>query len=343
MQFKQAIEVKNECDRVQVQITAGMLSTLLSLWIGTNDEKKAFDVWDTLQTEHLYFEISAYKIVKLATLLLSKDRLNDAKLVIESLELRENEIVSLGHMWHLLKTASDYSLKNHLKENLSEQFLNILLAKGHCDHINELTGLAIQEYIDKNEIDKAVNAFEYYVNESKKTPRNGMLLRHLIKSWENENVPVFGVSKEKASEYIVRVTNLIKSVHGIESANAQLIVAFACAGNKYELQRILTNPLVKFNSDNVLDTLIFFKDKTRIDAAVMIGRCVRGLNHTTISEENLYEFILNDYVRTDDYCMALEFYKEIKKDKDSFISNRFCEILAKLLIKNEQPLPDQLE
>lgn len=72
-----------------------------------------------------------------------------------------------------------------------------------------------------------------------------------------ENVPMFGVSKENASEYILRVTDLIKNVHGLETANAQLIVAIASAENKQQFQKVLTSPLVRFNSDIVLDMLIY--------------------------------------------------------------------------------------
>lgn len=322
-----------------------MLSTLLSLWIETNDENKALDVWNTLQTRHPNFKIMAYNIVKLAKLLLSKDRLTDAKLVMDSLEQRDHEIISASQIRYLLKAACEYSFKNKEERNISEHFLNSLLAKGHCDYLDEFTGMVIHEYLDKKQINRAVAAFEYYVNEDKqrRTPRSGRLLTHLIKSMDSEDVAMFGVSKEKASEYIDRVIDLIKSIHGLESANAQIILAFAGAGNKQQLHRILTNPLVEFNSDIILDTLVSFKGKARIDTAVMIGRCTRELNHTSLSEKNLYEFVLNGYVPTDDYTMALKLYNEIRKDKDSVISERFCEILAELLVKNNRPLPYHLK
>ena len=118
-------------------------------------------------------------------------------------------------------------------------------------------------------------------------------------------------------------------------------MAFALAGNENQLRKILLNPVVKFNTDILYNSIKYLKNRSKISAVVSIARCARGLQ--SLSEEKLYEFLLDDFVRSNDYASAIELYEEIQQNESKLVSRKFNRTLADLLAKNNQPLPEKLK
>lgn len=118
-------------------------------------------------------------------------------------------------------------------------------------------------------------------------------------------------------------------------------MAFALAGKENQLRKILLNPVVKFNSDVLFNSIKYLKNRSKISAVVSIARCARGLQ--SLSEEKLYEILLDDFVRSNDYASAIELYEEIQQNESQQVSRKFNRTLADLLAKNNQPLPEKLK
>ena len=118
-------------------------------------------------------------------------------------------------------------------------------------------------------------------------------------------------------------------------------MAFALAGNENQLRKILLNPVVKFNTDILYNSIKYLKNRSKISAVVSVARCARGLQ--SLSEEKLYEFLLDDFVRSNDYASAIELYEEIQRNESKLVSRKFNRTLADLLAKNNQPLPEKLK
>lgn len=75
-QYDDAIEIKKQCDRAGVLETPAKLSSLLKLWTATKDELNALKVLRNLQGKHPNYRVDTNKLVDLATLLVSKDRMH---------------------------------------------------------------------------------------------------------------------------------------------------------------------------------------------------------------------------------------------------------------------------
>lgn len=344
-QYDQAVEIKNECDRVGVIETPVVLSVLLKLWTATANEEKALHVLQTLQKKHPKFKVDSYKIIDLATLLVSKDRLVDAENLIDSLSpCKDKKVAYLSNnVWRLLEAASKFGVKHSNEMNIAGQFLKILAEKRYCEFTNALLGSVIKEYIDKKQIHEAVAAFEHYALEYKKTPQNVSLLTLLIEIANSKNSPEFDVSQQEAVEYLQRVIDLTEEIHGTENANVNVILAFASSGHDQQVRKILLNPNVKFNSHLLMKALGYLKNRLQIKVVMTIARCARGLSHTSLNEERLYELLLNDFVRTNDYMLAIRLYEEIQNDGSCVVTKIFKKTLADLLEKNNQPLPEKLQ
>lgn len=336
------MEIKEECDKTGVVETPAMLSTLLKLWTAVKNEDNALKTLQQLQTKHPNFKVDEYKIIDLATLLLSKDRLDDTKTLINKLHPIKGSKTSYmsSNVWTFLNTASEYSVKHGMHDSLTGYFLKTLIGKGYCEHSNTLLGTVIKEYLEKKRIHEAVATFEHYVKEYQKTPQCVSLLTILIELSNSDDISRFDVSRQEAIEYIQRVIDLTKEIHGTENANVNVILSFALAGNENQLRKILLNPVVKFNSDILLNSIKYLKNRSKINAVVSIARCARGLH--SLNGEKLYEFLLDDFVRSNDYASAIELYEEIQQNESKLVSRKFNRTLADLLAKNNQPLPEKL-
>lgn len=343
-QYTQALDVKKQCDEAGVIETPAVLSTLIKLWTATNQTDKALSTLENLQKNHPNFKIDVHKIVDLATVLITENRLDDAKKLIHNLTKAngKSQTYISYNLWHLLNAASEYGVSNKITENISGQLLRILIDKGYCEQSNTLLGTVIKEYLDKKQIHEAVAAFEQYVNLYNKTPQSLSLLTLLIELSNSEDLTEYSITRDEAIEFIQQIIELQRGIYGTENTNVSIILAFACAGNEQQLRKILMNPVVKFNVDVLLKSLVYLKDRARIDAVVSLARSARGLQHDSINEEKLYEFLLSDFVRTNDYAAAIQLYEQLQNDDNTLMSRKFCKTLADLLEKNNQPLPDRL-
>lgn len=346
-QYDRALEVKQQCDETGVIETPALLSTLLKLWTAKEDPDKALDVLEKLKEQHPIFPTDTFKLINLATLLINKSRMDDAKQLISDMPRSKatgKHLANLSsNIWVLLNAASQYSVKNGCAENISDQLLQLLIKKGCAEHSNALLGTVIKEHLDKRNIHEAVATFQHYANEYKKTPQSLTLLTQLIEISNDEHCLGYSIEKEEAIDSIQQVIDLIRKVHGTENANVSVILAFACAGKEQQLRKILMNPLVKFNVKSLLRSLDYLRDRSKIDAVVTLAHSARGLNHDELEEEKLYEILLSNFVRTNDYDAAIRLYEKIQSHDDgSVISRKFHKTLVDLLVKNKQPIPETL-
>lgn len=340
-QWNRAMEIKKKCDQVGVIETPAMLSMLLRMWTATKNIQKAQEVIEKLQKKYPDFKVDAFKIVDYAKLLITEDRFEDAVKLLENLtpnEFKNTEWIS-SNIWHLLNAASEYGVKKNIDKSISEPLLQTLVAKGYCVYSNALLGVVIKEYLDKKQIREAVRAFEQFTEKHKKTPQTLTLLTKLIELSNSNSLEEYSVSKDETIGFIQHIIDLSKEIHGAENTNVQVIMAFACSGNENQLRKIFMNPSIQFNPVQLLKSVDYLRGMSKIGPLVTIARSARGLQHTYLEEDKLYELLLSEFVRSNDFTSAIQLYEQMQRDDDSLISNKFCDRLAEFLKKNNQPLP----
>lgn len=344
-----AVELLKKCDEAGVVDTPAMLSTKLKLFTSIKDANKALSVLRKLQKNSPKFRIDVYKIVDLATLLITDDRIDEANEVLEEFSaFNKNTNIKYmsNNVWRLLNAVCEHATENQSEENLTEKQLAALVKLNYCKYTNAFLAVVMKEYLNKNDIKNAVLAFKRFASEHRTTPYMVMLLTKLIEianCSENAEHPMdYNVTKQEASECLQNVIDTTNDVHGAGNANVNVILAFACAGTEQQLRRILMNPALKFDGNNLETSLQYFKDQLRIDAIIMLARCSRGLQHKLLNEENLYGLLLKHFSITNDYESALDFYERFSQDGELRLAPKFGKALVDLLIKNEQNVPDKL-
>lgn len=343
-QYDKAWEIKQKCDETGVIETPSILSSTLKLCMAKGDVDKAIKVLNTLESKHPRFKVDAYKRIDLLTLLITKDRLDEAKeMAAKYPQNRSNTVGFSQNVWNLLNMASQYGTKNGTQESISAEFLDVLIKKGYCEPSKTLYGTVVKEHLDKHDIMKAIETFEHCVTNYRKTPQLLTLLISLVDMVNSNKASDFGLSNEKAVESLQHVINLAKQVHGPENANVNVIMAFASLGRVQQLRKILINPDIKFNDQLLMKNIEHLKNQSKTDVVLTIARSARGLNYASLSEEKLYEMVLSHYVRKNDCESAVDLFENMQIDTETPISKKFCITLTELLTKNKKSLPTTLK
>lgn len=352
--YDEAMKIRRKCEEAGTAQTPGYIINLLKLWISVENEDKALETYEIFKAKRIRDKRSnTHTIIDLATLLLKKDRLDDAMRLINELGECKASTMYTRLVNHnasfLLNAAADYSVRKHYKENLAEIFFNILIEKGYCDYSNNFLNSIIKEHINKKQTQEAIDTFTRFANQYRKTPRCVPLLTHLIEleetARENDDTTAeFGLSKEKVRNNIQAIIDLMSVIHGPENSNTNLISAFACAGKSEPIRKIFSFDGIQFDKMKLLEHMKYVENDLKIKAAITITHSTQGMGKTFFNIEHLYEFVLNDFVLSNDYKAALQFYKEIQLHKyGKYISKNFYKTFVELLVKNKQPLPGDVK
>lgn len=344
-----AIEIEKKCKVANATYTPQMLSTCVKLWTATKDSNQAITDLEELQNMHQNFKIHEYKIVDLMTLLIDENRLEKAyEILSNSSHCKAPDLESLSkHIRQLLSAVCDYAIRNNITENMSQQMLNELLKKHFCKRSNVVLGAVIQEYLDKKQLQKAIEAFEEFATKYQVTPQLLKLLIILIEqsnATENENNSSinFDINKKQAVDYLQRIFDILNTLYDAKKANVKILLGFACAGSEQQLQKLLKDPSEKFDKKTLENGLKNLRDLGRVDAIIAIARSARGLQYSILDEENLYDLLMSHFEQKNDFKSAIQLYEELVKDSDHRVSKQFNRIFKNLLVKNNQKLPESM-
>lgn len=146
-----------------------------------------------------------------------------------------------------MNATAEYDAKHATQKNIAAKFLTKLKEHGFCHYTNILLGTVLKEFMDKKNVHDAFATIEHFAKHYRKTPQYLNLLTLLVQLSNSENNSEYSASKEETVEYIQRVSDCIKDIHGTENADVNVILLFALAGYEQQLSKILINPTVKFN------------------------------------------------------------------------------------------------
>lgn len=292
------------------------------------------------------FPIDEFKIIDLTSLMIENGRITDARKILEN---RAKCKLKGGthcqkNIWALLSNVAAYSAKLGSSDNQSKEFLDFIIKLGYCNYHNTLLGPIIKEYLLKNEIKNAMSEFENIVTTHKKTPMHFELMTKLIElsNSKDENEPI---SSAEAKEMLTKVVSIVTSIHGSPNANVSLVVAFAKSGTEGQLRKILIDPKLELNADMIVKQCEYLSTTGAETALFKLAKCSRGLGRISLAfkEQDLYNLLLNEYTRDNNFTAALALFDRISEDEDIRLSSDFTRKLADLLEKNNLEIPSALQ
>lgn len=287
-------------------------------------------------------------MIDLMALLVDVDRLSSAYEVLTDAPPSgaRMEYVS-KNIWSLLAAASNYAHRNQHTDNMAAQMLAALVAKGYCQHANRHLSVVIKEYLDKKDIHQAVKQFGAFAEAHRELPQLLTLLTTLIRLANEEDdadeCPTeYGIDKEQALEYIDSVIDVAITIRSAASVNANLLMAFACAGREAQVRKILLSPDVELDAQQLANSVEFLTKRGQIDGVVVLTRATQGIARAALDKQSVYESLLGHYELKNDCEAAVRLFKRLNADDRSNVSRSFAKRLRALLQQNQQKIPAEL-
>lgn len=314
--------------------------------IRTKNLTEAETTFSQLKKSYPAFPVDEFKVIDLASLMIENEQLEKAREILQT--RAKTKLLGGTHcqknIWALLSNVSTISAKIGSPVNLSQEFLQFLIKLGYCSYHNTLLGPIIREHLLKNEVIEALNEFEKVAEKHKKTPMHFELMTRLIEVSNNpvDNDPI---SPVQAKEMLTKVIGIVTSIHGSPNANVSLIVAFAKAGTEGQLRKILIDPKLELNAEMLVKQCEYLSSMGAEATLFKLAKCSRGLGRiaTAFKEQDLYNLLLSEYTRENNFSAALALFERIVEDDEVRVANDFTRKVADLLEKNNLELPTVLQ
>lgn len=330
------------CKDNHVEFSPGMLASILDLMIRTKNLSEAEKAYNHLTKSHPSFSVDEFKVIDLAALMIENEHIDRAR---ETLQARAKFKLSGGthcnkNIWALLSTLSTVSAKTGSTSNQSQEFLQFLIKLGYCTSHNTLIGPSIRESLLKNQIVEALNEFEEVVQKHRKTPMHFELMTKLIEI-SNDTSGNWPISSVQAKEMLMKLVGTVTSIHGAANANVSLVVAVAKAGTDGQLRKILMDPKLELNAEKLVQQCEYLSTLGAESTLFRLAKCSRGLGRVAVAfkELDLYNLLLDEYVRGNNYSAALAMFERIVEDEEFHVGRDFTRKVADLIEKNNLELP----
>ncbi|CAD7086752.1 unnamed protein product [Hermetia illucens] len=337
--YQRAQEIHKKCLDLNVQRSPGMIASVFEMNVKLGNMEGATNTIQELKKAYPGFQLDEHKVIDYATLLVKNGKIKDAKAILKqrasATKIMGGEYVS-KNVWELLNACAHYAAQSDPKNdrNLTRDLLEYLNTLGYCAFSNVHLGTIIREYLLKKDIFKAVTEFRRIANQYRKTPLQLELMSELVRL---SSAP----GNEHYHSLLQEVVREATKIHGALNTNINLILAIAESGTQSQLRKLLIDPQFKFNEDNLMRNCEHLSGAGKINVLLKLAKATRGLGHI-IKEQDLYNILLNTFVRENNHASAIELFDRLEADDDFKISQDFVRSLVDLLKRNNLQIPSNV-
>ncbi|KAH8315031.1 hypothetical protein KR059_002356 [Drosophila kikkawai] len=352
--LERAQELLAKCQALKVQSSAGMLASILDLHIKLSDLPRAQKTLDQLRSSYPAFQLDEHKLIDFAALLVRGEQLEAAKQLLR--QRSENHKIVGGdyvikNVWQLLNNVAQMAASlppsgpEEKSMNHTSEMLDFLRGLGYCQSHNALLGPVVREWLLKGDLDAAVEEFQRLATKHKHTPLQFEMLSLLVRlgNGDEEELKRFQTSKttttpQTAQQHLASVTSTVSRVHGSANMNSALLLALAESGTETQLRRLIINPEFRINHELLLKNCEHLGQEGAVRTLLRLARGVRGVQRT-IDEQKIYDLLLGQFCRSNDYEAALNLFERLEADDELKVSQEFLRNLVQLLNVNQVEIP----
>ncbi|XP_015120373.1 leucine-rich PPR motif-containing protein, mitochondrial [Diachasma alloeum] len=329
IQFAYHLENKNEEKILKIlrQLQAldyqspPVLAQSLELFCSTENLEAAEYCFNQFKEHCHEVGLDTMKTLSFATLLVKKDRLQDAMMVLaEASVLDENEKFSRGLKGKVRSLLESIAETQHVEN--THQLFNLLKSKNYIVFDNYSLGPLVKVHLLRKEIDKAMEIFERFSNEYKCTPYKNVLASALIDAEDANSLQ--------------RLTDLCTEIHGESNALVDLAMLFLEAGRPIQARKILETSGIQIFNDKITSAVRHFDITGKLDCLELLSKISRRV--VRIDRGHLYNSLLEVYNNRNDWQKGLTLWTEMQ-EIDVQPTNYFLNTLNSLLTRNAQPVP----
>ncbi|XP_055854793.1 leucine-rich PPR motif-containing protein, mitochondrial [Episyrphus balteatus] len=345
--LKRALEVKNKCDIAKVELSPGMMASILDMYIKLDDFSSAQLSLQQLQKTFPGFLLDEHKLLDFAALTVKQNELEKAKQIL--MERAASRKVFGGdyvikNVWNLLTNVAQLAAKQTdlpKETNITKEMFFFVRKLGFCNAHNAVLGPIIREYILRKDIRSAVAEFKTLAETFRHTPLQFELSSLLVRLSNGKHKENFNVSKEEAKELLQDLTRTASSIHGQVNMNSSLLLAVAESGTENQLRKLLINPEFRLNHEMLAQNCEHLNKEGSVYTLMRLAKACRGLGHV-IKEHDVYNMLLMKFVNENNCAASLELFEKLEADDEFKMSQEFLRTLVNLLKVNKLDIPSSL-
>ncbi|XP_060804000.1 leucine-rich PPR motif-containing protein, mitochondrial [Amyelois transitella] len=335
-----AKQIAERCQREGVFLSAGMKAAIFDLHVKLGELEQAEIALADLNKTTPNFILDEYKIIDLATLMVYRNKIQQAIELINEQSKKRHVVGGRGiqmNCWRLLDATAAQG--SHIE---TRKMFELLTSLRYCKASNVILGPLIRVHLKNGNIQEAVNEFAHIAKKYNSTPLKHELLCAILRAMgagSEDNFITNEKNNGRLNKLAQNVLSVDRQVHGAGDAQLTLISALAEVGYTKTLRKMFLDPTVKFHPDALLRRCERFADEKKAQALENIAQCVRDLRH--VDAEEIYEMILSIHQREDNCAGALSLFNKMQ-EADVLPSQKFIRNLCALLKANNTPIPSEL-
>lgn len=279
-------------------LTSGVYAQLIDVYGHQDLWEKALQTFQTIKAKDADFLLDDYKAVRVASLLVSHDQVDEA---IKFLELNTksentNEARSFNYnatCWRLLNNLADAGKADELNRVFAT------LEKGnYIEANNALLGPLVKVHIVNNDLQKAVDTFEVISTKHNCTPWKNDLACKLIQAEDATNLQ--------------RLTDLSTNIHGEVNSLYDLVFSFVECGRIRQARKILETPGLRSRPQKINVACERYQQEGKVEPLEGLVEATRDLNH--IDRGDIYYNLLLSYTKDDQPEKALGLWTKMQEE-----------------------------
>ncbi|CAH0561344.1 unnamed protein product [Brassicogethes aeneus] len=302
--------------------SSGVYAQLMDIYASHDKADEAMEYFRKLgEMESENFKIDELKVVRLAQALVKNGRLDEAIGILENTATdkknEEHGFPFTSCMWRMLNSLAEAGKTEDL-----DRLFDVLVKKEYMEPNNILLGPLIKVHIVNNDIDKALEKFEWCVNQFKATPWKNELACKLINSED--------------AEKLQKLTDLSTSVHGEINSLYDLVFAFVECGRVRQARKILETPGLQSRHQRINTACERYRNEGMLTPLEGLRDATKDLNH--IDRSDIYYQLLLSYIKTDEPEKALGLWTQMQEE-DLPPSEQFLRTLGGFLKRKNLQVP----
>lgn len=287
-------KVKNE----NFSFSAGVYAQILDVYAYNDNSDKAMEYLEKIkEIEGPNFKLDELKIIRLASALVKNKHLDQALDVLENVTRdkisEEHGFPYISALWRMLNVLAEEGRVEELNN-----LFNLLVKKEYMEPNNILLGSLIKVHLVRQEIDLALQKFEWCVNQFKATPWKNELACQLINSED--------------AEKLQKLTDLSTSVHGEINSLYDLVFAFVECGRVRQARKILETPGLQSRPQRINTACERYMNEGMVKPLEGLRDATKDLNH--IDRGDIYYQLLLSYIKQDDPEKALGLWDQMQEE-----------------------------
>uniref|UniRef100_A0A6P4EQJ3 Leucine-rich PPR motif-containing protein, mitochondrial n=1 Tax=Drosophila rhopaloa TaxID=1041015 RepID=A0A6P4EQJ3_DRORH len=317
------LQVIEKLETEKYQIPIGIYAQLIDLYTHHKKSSEALEAYGKLKAKDANFQLDNFKAVRLADLLLQEENDDAAFKVLEDnkkdspIAESEGSFNYVSTVWRILNSIAEAGQPEKLRK-----LFDVLVAGSYVVPTNVLLGPLIKVHLVKDDIPKAIEAFEEICQKHKSTP------------WKNE-LACRLIQKEDAAN-LQKLTDLSTGIHGEVNSLYDLVFSFVECGRVRQARKILETPGLRTRPQRISSACDRYKNEGLVQPLEGLIEATKDLGH--IDRNKIYYTLLLSYDKSDEAEKALGLWTKMQEESVA-PNDAFLLKLAEILRRNNIDVP----